>query len=130
MLCGYVWTFVCTFYLYGCFLYEFLCWKMNVIPEICLKCIFEHLNFIWCSECKLFISSLYHLRFEPILYPWTYILSFISFPCTYIIWRLYIFLPNPSWSSMILFFDPSSYPKWTKQYPLNLEVPRLYYPAI
>ena len=30
------------FYLYGC-----LCWKVNIIVDRCLKCIFEHLDFTY-----------------------------------------------------------------------------------
>ena len=35
------------FYLYGCLLYGCLCWKMHIIADRCLKCIFEHLDFTY-----------------------------------------------------------------------------------
>ena len=95
------------FYLYGCLLYGFLCWKMNIIAEWYLKCIFEHLNFtydavnvnclfilciimIWTyllypeqvnnySFFEIFSLYIHYLMFSDILYicTWFYILGFL-----------------------------------------------------
>ena len=35
------------FYLYGCLLYGCVCWKVNIIVDRYLKCIFEHLDFTY-----------------------------------------------------------------------------------
>ena len=83
------------FYLYGCLLNRCLCWQVDITTKLCLKCIFEHLDFyIWYSEWMVCLFFVF-IWFEPISYilnNWTVMLSLKTCPYTNVIWCFQIFV--------------------------------------